>query len=67
LTQHPQTHLVNVFCANCGSEIVIRSTASSVSVDVCSSCHPAYTGVQQSAARGSRIERFNRRRALAAA
>lgn len=67
MTQHPQTQLVDVVCANCGSEFVIRSTASSVSVDVCSNCHPAYTGVQQSAARGSRIERFNRRRALAAA
>jgi large subunit ribosomal protein L31 len=65
VTQHPETHLVDVVCANCGSEFVIRSTASSVSVDVCSSCHPAYTGVQQSSARGSRIDRFNRRRALA--
>jgi large subunit ribosomal protein L31 len=67
VTQHPETYLVDVVCANCGSEFVIRSTASSVSVDVCSSCHPAYTGVQQTAARGSRIERFNRRRALAGA
>jgi len=67
VTQHPETHLVDVVCANCGSEFVIRSTASSVSVDVCSSCHPAYTGVQQSSARGSRTDRFNRRRALASA
>ena len=67
MTQHPETHLVDVVCANCGSEFVIRSTASSVSVDVCSSCHPAYTGVQQSSARGSRTDRFNRRRALASA
>jgi large subunit ribosomal protein L31 len=58
---------VDVVCANCGSEFVIRSTALSVSVDVCSNCHPAYTGVQRTTARGSRIERFNRRRALAAA
>lgn len=67
MIQHPQTHLVDVVCANCGSEFVIRSTASSVSVDVCSSCHPAYTGVQQNIASGSRIDRFNRRRALAGA
>jgi len=67
VTQHPETHLVDVVCANCGSDFVIRSTASSVSVDVCSSCHPAYTGVQQSSARGSRTDRFNRRRALASA
>ena len=67
MTQHPETHLVDVVCANCGSDFVIRSTASSVSVDVCSNCHPAYTGVQQSATSGSRIDRFNRRRALASA
>jgi large subunit ribosomal protein L31 len=67
VTKHPETHLVDVVCANCGSEFVIRSTASRVAVDVCSSCHPAYTGVEQSSASGTRIERFNRRRALAAA
>jgi ribosomal protein L31 len=31
-------------------------------VDVCSSCHPAYTGVERAAPSGSRIERFERRR-----
>ena len=67
MTKQPQTHLVDVVCANCGAEHVIRSTATSVSVDVCSNCHSAYTGAQQTAARGTRIERFNRRRALAAA
>ena len=67
MTKHPETHLVDVVCANCGAGFVIRSTAASVSADVCSNCHPAYTGVQQSTARGTRIERFNRRRALAAA
>ena len=42
-----------------------RSTAEALSIDVCSNCHPAYTGRQQSTATGSRVERFNRRRALA--
>jgi large subunit ribosomal protein L31 len=66
LTRHPETHLVDVVCSTCGTTFALRSTATSLSVDVCSSCHPAYTGVQHSAARGDRIERFNRRRALAA-
>jgi ribosomal protein L31 len=44
----------------------MRSTAGKLSIDICSSCHPAYTGVARVAARGSRIERFNRRLALAA-
>jgi len=65
LTRHPETHLVDVVCATCGSTFTVRSTAGSLSVDVCSSCHPAYTGVQRAAARGDRIQRFNRRRALA--
>jgi large subunit ribosomal protein L31 len=67
LTQHPETHLVDVVCATCGTSFGIRSTAAAVSVEVCSNCHPAYTGVARDAATGSRVERFNRRRALAAA
>jgi large subunit ribosomal protein L31 len=32
-------------------------------IDVCSNCHPAYTGIERAVASGSRIERFERRRA----
>jgi large subunit ribosomal protein L31 len=67
MTQHPETHLVDVVCATCGTAFTIRSTAASVSIEMCSNCHPAYTGVQQTAASGNRTERFERRRALAAA
>jgi len=66
-TKHPETQLVDVVCATCGTAFTIPSTVASVSVDVCSNCHPAYTGVYHAAAHGGRIERFNRRRALAAA
>jgi large subunit ribosomal protein L31 len=66
LTPHPETRLVHIVCSTCGTEHTVRSTVASLSVDVCSSCHPAYTGVQHRAAPGDRIERFNRRRALAA-
>jgi large subunit ribosomal protein L31 len=67
MTQHPETQLVDIVCATCGTAFTVRSTASSIAVDVCSSCHPAYTGVARAVARGDRIERFNRRRSLAAA
>lgn len=67
MTQHPETHVVDVVCATCGTTFAIRSTAASLSIEVCSNCHPAYTGVPHTAAGGSRIARFNRRRALAAA
>jgi len=43
----------------------MRSTAAAISVDVCSNCHPAYTGAERLLASGDRVERFNRRRALA--
>jgi large subunit ribosomal protein L31 len=65
MTKHPQTHLVDVACASCGATFSIRSTAAALSVDVCSNCHPAYTGVQRTGASGDRVERFNRRRRYA--
>jgi large subunit ribosomal protein L31 len=66
LTKHPNLHLVGIECASCGSTFVLRSTATSLATDVCSNCHPAYTGVERSTAAGTRIDRFNRRRGLAA-
>ena len=62
---HPDTHLVHAVCATCGTAFTFRSTAERISVDVCSACHPVYTGVERRAASGSRIERFAKRRALA--
>ena len=44
----------------------LRSTAEALTADVCSSCHPAYTGVERTVSSGGRIARFNARRALAA-
>jgi large subunit ribosomal protein L31 len=58
---------VDVRCSSCGATFTTRSTAEAISVDVCSNCHPAYTGQERAVASGGRVERFNRRRALAAA
>jgi large subunit ribosomal protein L31 len=66
VTQHPNLHLVDVVCTSCGTSFSTRSTAEKISVDVCSNCHPAYTGRERTVASGGQIERFNRRRALAA-
>jgi large subunit ribosomal protein L31 len=65
LSQHPELHLINALCATCGTTFALRSTADSLSIDVCSNCHPAYTGVERTVARGDRVERFNRRRGAA--
>jgi large subunit ribosomal protein L31 len=67
VTQHPTLHVVEVRCSTCGTTFEFLSTAEKLSVDVCSNCHPAYTGRARRVASGGRIERFNRRRALAAA
>jgi large subunit ribosomal protein L31 len=67
MTQHPNLHLIDVRCSTCGTTFDLRSTAEEISVDVCSKCHPAYTGRARTLAAGDRIDRFNRRRELAAA
>ena len=67
MTQHPDLHSIDVRCSSCGESFALRSTAEAISVDVCSNCHPAYTGRALVTATGSRVERFNRRRALATA
>ena len=67
MTRHPELHVVNAVCATCGTTFTVRTTAESLSVELCSNCHPAYTGAERVITRGDRIERFERRRALAAA
>ncbi|HEV3407099.1 MAG TPA: 50S ribosomal protein L31 [Gaiellaceae bacterium] len=65
-TIHPELTLAAVRCSSCGSAFTTRSTRSEIVVDVCSNCHPAYTGTTRPPQTGSRIERFERRRRLAA-
>jgi large subunit ribosomal protein L31 len=62
---HPELMLTSVRCSSCGNAFTTRSTRSEIVVDVCANCHPAYTGVEREVRAGSRIERFERRRAAA--
>ena len=62
---HPELMLTTVRCTSCGNEFTTRSNRSELAVEVCSNCHPAYTGVERALATGSRIQRFERRRRLA--
>jgi large subunit ribosomal protein L31 len=64
---HPKTTAAVVSCSGCGATFETRSTQAAIQVEVCSQCHPAYTGVERTVNRGSRIERFERRRRAAAA
>ena len=46
---------------SCGNEFVTRSTVPSLRVELCSECHPFYTGKQKLVDTGGRVERFQRR------
>jgi large subunit ribosomal protein L31 len=62
---HPQLMQTLVRCASCETTFMTRSVTGELVVDVCSHCHPAYTGVARTVSSGSRIERFERRRRAA--
>ena len=57
---HPDYHEVAVKCS-CGNEFKTRSTGRDLSLDVCSACHPFYTGKQKIVDTGGRVDRFNKR------
>ncbi len=63
---HPEYVLAHVTCS-CGNEFMTRSTKSELHVEVCSHCHPFYTGKQKLMDAGGRVERFQRRLEKAAA
>ncbi len=58
---HPTLNLASINCSSCGTSFVTHSSAGDVTVEVCSQCHPAYTGRVVTLSTGSRIERFQRR------
>lgn len=60
---HPDYPAATVSCA-CGSSFVTRSTRGDFSVDVCSSCHPFYTGTQKLMDAAGRVDRFRKRYAV---
>ena len=58
---HPEYVECVIKCA-CGESVVTRSTkGGELRVDICSKCHPFFTGHQRQAAARGRIEKFNRR------
>jgi len=57
---HPEYGLAHVRCS-CGNEFYTRSTKSEIHVELCSECHPFYTGKQKLVDTGGRVERFRRR------
>ncbi len=57
---HPDYQLASVHCS-CGNTFQTRSTVSEIRADICSNCHPFYTGKQKLMDMGGRVERYQRR------
>ncbi len=57
---HPKYHNVVVSCA-CGNRFETRSTKAEIRLEICSACHPFFTGKQKLVDTAGRIERFQRK------
>jgi len=57
---HPKYEMTKINCA-CGNIIETRSTAKDIKVEICSACHPFFTGKQKLVDTAGRIERFRRK------
>ena len=60
---HPEYHDVTVSCA-CGEKFTTRSTRKELRLEICSKCHPFFTGKQKLIDTAGRVERFTRRYAV---
>jgi len=55
---HPEYHHDTVVKCACGNTFITGSTKQELKVDVCSNCHPFYTGKQKNIDAGGRVDRF---------
>lgn len=57
---HPELKEATVTCA-CGETFKVMSTKEEIKVEVCSKCHPFYTGKQTQTARRGKVDKFNKK------
>ncbi len=57
---HPKYSTCEVRCA-CGNTFTTRSTSSKIAVDICSACHPFFTGKQKFVDTAGRVEKFSKK------
>jgi len=57
---HPKYQRTTVTCA-CGNTFETSSTKANIRVEICSNCHPFFTGKQKLVDTGGRVERFKKR------
>ena len=60
---HPDYVTARVRCS-CGNEFLTRSTKPEIRVEICSNCHPFYTGKQKIVDSGGRVDRFRKKYGL---
>jgi large subunit ribosomal protein L31 len=60
---HPEYYETTITCA-CGNKIETRSTVKNIRVEICSNCHPFYTGRQKLIDTAGRVDRFRRKYGL---
>jgi len=63
-TIHPEYHEVTVTCA-CGNTFTTRSTRKKIKLEICSNCHPFFTGKQKLIDTAGRVEKYRKRYKLA--
>lgn len=57
---HPEYHKINAVCA-CGNTVELGSVHSEIKVEICSACHPFFTGKQKLIDSAGRIDKFNKK------
>jgi large subunit ribosomal protein L31 len=58
---HPRYQRAKVVCGSCHNEFEVGSTQPSMHVDICSNCHPFFTGKQTIVDTAGQVERFQKR------
>lgn len=63
---HPQYNMKTLVTCACGAVFEVGSTMPSIAIEICSQCHPFYTGNEKIMDTAGRVERFNKRKAATA-
>lgn len=63
---HPKYDLNTKATCACGAVFLVGSTMPSIEMEICSNCHPFYTGNEKIMDTAGRVERFNKRKAAVA-
>ena len=60
---HPKYNTEAKVTCSCGEKFTVGSTMSDINVEICSSCHPFFTGEEKTIDTAGRVERFKKRQA----